>query len=107
MGFQLEGVSMYDSGKWMVRIHHNEQWVTATFELVVTNFDITTDADLNISIEVGAVCVLSAFRKGAASLWSLILLALIFHTAPGGELANKYFHLGNLRSSPRTALFSG
>jgi len=53
MGFQLEGVSMYDSGKWMLRIHHNEQWVTATFELVVTNFDVTTDADLNISIEEG------------------------------------------------------
>ena len=82
MGFQLEGVSMYDSGKWMLRIHHNEQWVTATFELVVTNFDVTTDADLNISIEVGAVCnVLSAFRKGAALLWSLMLLALIFHPA--------------------------
>ena len=52
MGFQLEGVSMYDSGKWMLRIRHQNSWVIALFDVVVTHYDVTTDADLNISIEV-------------------------------------------------------
>ena len=57
MGFQLEGVSMYDSGMWSLRIRHDNQWVEAKFELVVTNYDATTDDDLDISIKV-AISVL-------------------------------------------------
>ena len=52
MGFQLEGISMYDSGMWSLRIRHDNKWVEAKFELVVTNYDATTDDDLDISIEV-------------------------------------------------------
>ena len=52
MGIQLEGVTVYDSGKWMVRIRHQNSWVLAVFDVIVTNYDVTTDADLDISIEV-------------------------------------------------------
>jgi len=54
MGLRLEGVSEHDAGIWRLRIRHNNAWVETSFELIVTEYDLTnTGNNSPILIEEG------------------------------------------------------